>query len=110
MSHEDYVHSQQAKVVDIASKMIDGQIGIIDGSRQLSRLRNSVSDLDFDEDFMVFVAIDSETDDLPVGSERQYWADSALAMKDQEIKDAELSFREQALTGCKRLIERFNAA
>jgi hypothetical protein len=107
ISHQDYVDNQQAKVVEIASKMIDGQIGIIDGSRQLSGLYHSVSNLSFDEDFIVFVAINSETDNLPIGSERQYWADSALAMKDEEIKNAELLYKEHALAACKKLIERF---
>ena len=101
---------QRQNVVRVARAMLDGQLGVIDGSRQLCALRSRVSPLDFDPNFLPFVGIDSETDHLPIGEVRQHWAADALATKDAELGDAEPQYREMALSGCHRLVERFSAS
>jgi hypothetical protein len=47
--------------------------------------------------------MESETDDLPVGSVRELWAAVALGEKDKEIKRAEELYRVQFLEPCKRI-------
>ena len=71
-------------MVKIASAIIAGDIGIIEGARELALLGHEIAD-DFDSDFMPFVAIDSETDHLPVGKVRKFWSPEALRDKDKEI-------------------------
>ena len=97
------------QVISIVSKMLEGQIGIIEGSRLLTQLLGYLTDDMDDEDFLIFLGNVSETDDLPVGQERQYWATWALAEKDKQILHAEELYREQALAGCRALLKRFSA-
>lgn len=109
-SHEEYVVEQKAYVVNIASQMLDGKIDIIEGARLIWRFQSELTDQHLDSDFLIFIVIAAETDGLPVGSEREHWATSALIEKDKQVKHAEALYREQALISCKVLIERFKAA
>jgi hypothetical protein len=99
----------QQRVIEAASAILRGELGVIEGSRLLCSFRFRVSSLDHDPDFLPFVAIDSETDHLPVGDVRQHWAADALASKDQEIQAAEAFYRDHALAGCERLLARFSS-
>ena len=109
MTNEEYVKLQKNRVVKIANKLLNDDIGIIEGSRLLSSLRHEVTDEreQLDPDFLIFVVIDSDTDSLPVGKQREYWADYALVAKDKEVKQAEDFYREDVMQACKVLIARF---
>lgn len=50
-----------------------------------------------------FVAVASETDDLPLGAVRQYWAPDALARKDQELASYETRIRDHVPDSCREL-------
>lgn len=73
----------------------------------LAHLRFEVCGDELEPDFLLFVGIDSETDHLPLGAARDYWAKAALAAKDLEIEEAEAFYRESTLVACRRLVERF---
>ena len=60
-----------------------------------------------DSDAVDFIVINSDTDHLPLGPERQYWAADALKAKDQEIARAEEWARQFGLETCRRLVQRF---
>lgn len=60
-----------------------------------------------DADLLVFVAIDSETDDLPVENERSHWLPEALREKDIEIKRCEDLYRQAALDASENIIRRW---
>jgi hypothetical protein len=107
--HQEHVLRQRARVVTICEDMLTGATSIIFGSRQLTWLRFEVGlrDVERDSDFETFVAIDSETDDLPVGQERANWAEYALARKDEEIRRAELLYKEVAFSACRSLVARY---
>jgi len=106
---ETIVASNRQKVASVAQGMLDGRVGIIEGSRQLASLAHRIGVEDFDDDFITFVGIDSETDDLPVGDTRQHWAADALEKKDGEIAAAEALYRDAALAACKLLVMRFGS-
>jgi hypothetical protein len=106
LNHEEYIQRQRAQVLAICKGMLAGDIGIILGSRMLTRLRFEV-DEEEDPDFLIFKAIDSETDHLPVDEERQNWAESTLLRKDVEIKKYEDFHRGEAFEGCHALITKF---
>ena len=96
------------KVVGIARQLLAGRIGVIEAARQIDALRGDRVGLDeFDLDFVTFLAIDSETDDLPVGQNRSHWAADALAQKDLEIARCEELYRAQALQAASHLVARF---
>ena len=106
---ETIVASNRQKVASIAQGMLDGRIDVIDGSRQLAGLLHRIDVDEFDEDFMPFVGIDSETDSLPIGESRKHWAADALQEKDAEISAAEAHWRDYALPACTRLVARFGS-
>jgi hypothetical protein len=96
------------KVAEIAQDILDGRIGIIVGSREIGRLCGGHLGLDErDPDLLAFIGIDSETDDLPIGDVRQYWAPDALAQKDTEIARSEAHYRDLALEAAAHLVARF---
>ncbi len=97
----------QQQVVAVATSILQGELGIIEGSRRLSDLQSRVTSLDHDPDFLPLVGIDSETDHLPLGEVRQHWAADALAEKDIEIRAAEAFYRAAAFAACERLLARF---
>jgi hypothetical protein len=74
----------------------------LEAVRELHSLAHTdaVSD---EEDRILVIAIDSETDDLPVGLVRELWAADALEEKDKEIKRAEELYKVRFLEACKRI-------
>jgi hypothetical protein len=106
MMNEEHSAFIRGKIVAICEAILKEEIGIIAGSRWLKSLGYELCG-DHDEDFLTFVAIDSETDHLPVDLERRNWSVDALERKDKEIAEYEASARDDALVACKVLIERF---
>ncbi|MGH7190688.1 MAG: hypothetical protein ACREF0_16080 [Acetobacteraceae bacterium] len=53
---------------------------------------------------MTFVAIDSETEALPIGAVRDIWHPSSAAREDQKIADVEGRFRSAAHAACRRIL------
>ena len=103
----------RGKIVAICEAILREEMGAIPGSRILNKLELDLLHqatfgwFDRDEDFSTFVAIDSETDHLPVDLERHNWSTEALERKDQEIAKAEQWAKELAFPACRKLIERF---
>ena len=96
----------RGRIVAICESILAEEIGVIAGSRRLSQLGLQLYD-DHDEDFITFDAVDSETDHLPVNSERANWSTEALARKDEEIAQAEALYKTNVFSACRKLIERF---
>ena len=101
------VAEQHQEIVRVAHRILDGSVGVIAGAREMTQVRFRSHSNDRDENFLVFVGIDSETDHLPVGEVRKHWSAEALAQKDIEIKEAEDFFRERAYTAARALIQRY---
>jgi hypothetical protein len=94
----------QSRILFLAKQLLGGQIGVIAASRELSALRHKVEP-PLAEALLVFTAIDSETDALPIGEVRQQWSDEALGRKDPEIAEAESRYRETAMEAATRLLQ-----
>lgn len=82
-----------------------GELGVILGARTLSRLQNQ---LELDEvgrnALLPLVGVDSETDHLPLGAEREFWHREALAEKDVDLKKAEAWCHDMVIEACSQLI------
>jgi hypothetical protein len=98
---------KRLEVVETARDILTHKLGLIEGARRLVRLRPFVTTDDLDPDFIPFIYVDSETDALPVGDERQYWASEALQKKDIEIQRAEEFYRKDIDEACETLVQRF---
>ena len=95
-----------AKVVTIARAILSGELGIVAGARQLAPWRFDL-DEERDPDFMHFVGLDSETDDLPIGAVRAKWSPNALSAKDEQLRAYEASVRDQTFRACQNLIQKY---
>ena len=89
---------------EIAKKVLDGRTTVLEAVRELWPLAHTDAITDEDDRTLV-IAIESETDSLPVGDVRKLWAPYALAAKDAEIARAEELYRAQFLEVCKRIAE-----
>ena len=112
MAHDDwhneqYMSEKRREVTNVAQLLRDKKINVVEGAMKLNALRHEVSQKDFDEDFMLFVAISSETDHLPVGHVREQYSSAALQKADAEIHDADKFYRSQVVVACEKLIARF---
>ncbi len=113
MRNEEYSTFIRGKIVAICGAVLNEEIGVIAGSRMLNSLEFELLHYEVgwfqrDDDFLTFVAIDSETDNLPVDSERQNWSVGALERKDKEIAKAEAFYKDDVFAACRKLIERFD--
>lgn len=99
---------KQREVVRIALQIVRGELGIIAGSRLLAGLAHIVvEDWRVDLDFVVFGALSSETDHLPLEDEKSLWDPIAFGKKQQEVAHFEDSARAEVLAACRSLIARF---
>ena len=96
-----------ADVVRTARQMLSGELGIIEGSRLLRPLAVDLGLDDGDPDFNEFVVVDSDTDHLPIGPVRRYWAKEALEEKDRERERYEEQVRSAVMAACDVLVARF---
>jgi hypothetical protein len=104
------IASARAKAAAIARSVVDGTTDILTGARRLVDLRGMVGVSPDDEDFLIFVAIDSETDGLPIGPVRDRWSAAALAENEDAIERAKDWAREFGLESFIRIVSRFGAA
>lgn len=108
MSREQYLQSVRSQVVQTAQAMLAGETNYILGARKLDSLRHEIPGMERDADFMVFVAIASETDGLPVGAVREHWEPHALDELQPEIEAAEVWAKSHAELICMKLVTRFS--
>jgi hypothetical protein len=113
MMDEEKVAFIRGKIISICEAILNEEIGVIAGSRRLNRLEGEllhkeVGWFQHDEDFLTFVAVDSETDHLPVDAERHNWSVDALERKDEEIAKAEAQYKDDVFAACRKIIERFD--
>lgn len=102
-----YVEAQQEKIFTVARDMLAGQVGVIQGSRLLLELQNTVTRDDFDPDFTIFHAICSDTDHLYLPGECDLLDPETREEMDREIEAWEERYRDDAFAACRKLIARF---
>ena len=100
------VEEARRAVGEIAKAMLAGTTPFLTGAREIVA-RRSLARLDDDEDMLAFVAIDSETDALPLGPVREHWNTDALRRLESEIARAESWARKVGGEECRNLARRF---
>ncbi len=96
------------KIASVAAGMVEGEIDLLEGCRAIVRLRGSLSDPEqSDPDLLVFVAVESEVDDMPFGLARQHWAPEALVEKDRQKAEYLGAARQDILRACRVLITKW---
>ena len=88
---------------DIATRALAGEYELFLACIDLDALRDDLEGVP--EDVLhVFMGIASEVDDLPIGSQRQYWAPEALVKKDVEADGYREQVREVATQAFRDLL------
>ncbi len=78
------IDSARKAALDVLRGMLDGSMPLIEGCRTLVSLRFNAN-IPPSEAFIVFIAVESETDDCPLGSVRNGYAPELLARSDAKI-------------------------
>jgi hypothetical protein len=94
--------AERQRARDVAQAVLDGKTTFLEAVRTLVSLAHTDAVADV-EDRMLIIAIESETDDLPIGEVRRLWAPSALEEKDKVIARSEEFYRGQFLEACRRI-------
>ena len=100
------VGQKRAELVAIASGMLNGEIHLIEGARRICSIRFELKDPD-NEAFLPMVAIDSETDHLPLGPMRERYAEGALQRADEELNQYIAKAKPDILEACRRILQAF---
>lgn len=88
--------------------MLEGKLSFLLGSRVLAPLRPQSDASRYDQDFLIFVAIYSQTRALPLDAVPEQWDQHALARFEPEIAEAEQWASTVGATACRSLIARFS--
>ncbi|PIP93973.1 MAG: hypothetical protein COW00_02945 [Bdellovibrio sp. CG12_big_fil_rev_8_21_14_0_65_39_13] len=99
----DYIEKVRLELREFAMKLLNDDIYFIEGIREIKDRLDVVS-LD-DEDCNLFRAIDSDTDDVPVGASRSLWNKEALQKIDDKIYNYITSVKPQVKVVCKKIIK-----
>ena len=109
-SNSDLEKNENLKkiAIDLARNILEGEVGVIAGCIQMNRIGHELFDRpEEDEDFVIFIAIDSETDHLPTEKTSKFWDNTILKEKQIEINNIENYYRDYVFTACRSIIKRY---
>ena len=108
MGTSESINPVDQDLVLVCKRLLAGELGVVAAARQITSLASRLHGDDLvREMFGVFVAIDSESDHLPVGPERRHWAQDVLVSKDAEIERYEESCRQEAFEAARKIIKSY---
>lgn len=100
---------ERKRLVSLAQTILDGNLSFFEGAPRVLAIKRHLSGIaERDPDFDVFVAIQSETDHLPLEAQRPLWDPSALTALESEFKRTEEWAKVFASMACRNLIARFS--
>ena len=109
ITNESTILSVRQRIGVVAFGMLSDEIGFIEGAIELVSLHHKAALEESDPDFTLFVAIASETDNLPIGKSRQHWSNQALVKHQPEIDAAIIWAKQFGTLACQSLVRRFHA-
>lgn len=99
--------SKNHEIVLTARALLANEIGVIEASRKLVSLHYEAQ-LENEETLKIFWVIDSETDHLPIGQQRENYSSQRLVEIDEEIRGCEEFYKEVTKAACNALIEKYS--
>jgi hypothetical protein len=94
-------------IAKIVREVFSGQLSYLEATRPLLTLLREVGVCDDDPDLLALVVVDSESDHLPIGSQRQNWSAEALERKAQELDHCEAWAKRTAEEHLRSLLHRY---
>lgn len=110
ITNEHHTSSVRKEIAQTITLMLVGDFCFLEGAQKIADLRHEAAVEEFDQDFMVFVAIASETDHLPIGKMRANWQVESLERHQSEIDSAIKWAREIGEPACRSILARFVSA
>jgi hypothetical protein len=95
---------ERQRAREVTEAVMDGRTTVLEAARELVSIAHTDA-IANEEDRILIIAIESETDDLPIGEVRKLWAPYALEAKDAEIARCEELWKAQFIEACKRIVE-----
>jgi hypothetical protein len=98
------VNRSAERALETVESALGGRIGMVEAAHALLPLLRMNSDFASQDDFDLIRAIESETDDLPIGRRvREHWHPNSLREKDRELVRCEGLWHEQMESACQRI-------
>jgi hypothetical protein len=97
---------EQEIALQIARSVLKGQTKVLEAARALRPALRADPTILSEDDFKLFIAIESETDDLPVGESRREWHPDVMPDKDREIARCEDLWRDAVRAASERILLR----
>jgi hypothetical protein len=103
---EGYAAHINAELVSAARDFLADKVGVIATARILKPHLHALEDYrpDLAKTTRMVVAIDSETDALPIGNVREMWHPSTAAIEDAKAKHSEELCRQDISAVCRELV------
>jgi hypothetical protein len=89
--------------LEVARRMLDGKISLIEGCRNVVQLSRD-AEIPPSEALDTFIAVESETDDYPVGSVRSEYAPQLLERLDTQVSRYLTEERPGIIKACREII------
>ena len=111
MNNDHQKMSPEQYAVVLAKTMLERKLSFFEGAVLMAPLRFHIKGVEqFDEDFIVFVVIESETDHLPLQAHRHLWNEDSLKKLEPEFIHTEEWASTFAIKACENIIKRFDVA
>lgn len=95
------------EIIKIANEIINDQKNLIERCRLITKLIYKAG-MEDDRIFDPIIAIESETDDIPLGDVRKLWDKDALKEKDKEIKEYETRNEQLIIDTCRNIVNKYS--
>ncbi len=95
------------RAITVAKDILQGNVDAIDGCCELARLRHDL-DMSSDSSFLVFAAIDSDTDEWPSSTARRHYSKDALTKINTKIQGYFEQVKPEMLKACQEIIEKLD--
>jgi hypothetical protein len=105
--HRQYLLTVQKQVVDVCEAMLQEEIDLIRGARKLTGFHNQLF-VQIDDDFLPIINFEAQTDEMPIGDQRQYYSEQFLTKMDKQFAEFEAKVKQEIFDACRKLIERFS--
>lgn len=109
ITNEHYTSRVRKEIAQTITLMLIGNFCFLEGAQKIADLRHEAAVEEFDHDFMVFVAIASEADYLPIGKIRANWQVESLERHQPEIDSVTKWAREIGEPACRSILARFTS-
>ena len=90
----------RTKITETLNLMLAGRLSYIEGARTVNGWSNKSGYDTLSGPFVTFVAIDSETDAVPIGEVRERWAPDAVAKHIAEWEQSETWAKQYGEPAC----------